>query len=73
MKSFLFLIKVTAVVMMDSLLSCQNNEEVYNASDFPTEKQVTSHIITDSALIAYSYGMDVDDQNIYIHSLVDND
>lgn len=72
MKSTLFLIKVITIIMVISFLSCQNKKEVYDVPDFPIEKKLTSHIITDSAIIAYSYGMEVDDQNIYILSLVDN-
>ena len=72
MRSTLLLIKVTTIIMVVSFLSCQNKKEVYNVPNFPTEKRLTSHIITDSALIAYSYGMCVDDQSIYILSLVDN-
>lgn len=52
--------------------SCKNRREVYNAPYFPVEKKLVSHIITDTALIPYSYGMYVDNQNIYILSLVDN-
>lgn len=72
MRSTLLLIKVITIIMVVSFFSCQNKKEIYEAPDFPVEKRLTSHIITDSALIAYSYGMCVDDQNIYILSLVDN-
>lgn len=70
MRIYTFLIQVA--IAIGFLSSCQSKEVVYEKPSFPKTTSVTSHLLTDSALIAYPYGMCVDNRNIYILSLMDD-
>ena len=70
MRIYLFLIQIAIVTGF--FFSCQSKNVVYDEPSFPKEKSVTAHLLTDTALISYPYGMCVDDRNIYILSLMED-
>ena len=54
-----------------SLAACQREEPVYEAPAFPVERQAEVRLISDTALIAYPYGLCADDSTLYVLSPVE--
>ena len=54
-------------------ISCSNRQKElsYQEPVFPIEKHIPAQILTDTALIAYPYDLNVDDSYLYLLSLVD--
>ena len=68
-----FLIGISTFAFWVSICSCVNQQTpVSQKPVFSLETNVTTHILTDTALIAYPYDICVDDSCLYILSLVED-
>ena len=68
-----FLIGIRTFAFWVSICSCVNQQTpVSQKPVFSLETNVTTHILTDTALIAYPYDICVDDSCLYILSLVED-
>lgn len=65
------LIGISVLNLLLGIYSCDSHHTpVYQKPEFPTEADITTHILTDTALIAYPYDVCIDDSFLYVLSLV---